>query len=118
MLIEQGFPLYNFTQQCLTQGMYVPCIHKEGGIREEEDKHGHLEDVELELWRTYREAEGGGQRKGVPEETAWRSGGVRLDATDERYGWEIGIINEVPSYVVTLNRGNLDQAEGTIFVLK
>lgn len=49
MLIEQGFPLYNFTQQCLTQGMYVPCIHKEGGIREEEDKHGHLEDVELEL---------------------------------------------------------------------
>lgn len=116
-LTEQGSPLYNFTQQCLTQGMYVPCIHEEGGIREEENKYGHSEDVELELWRTYREAEGGGQRKGVPEETAWRSR-VRLDATDEGYGWEIEIINEVPSYVVTLSRGNLGQAKGTMFVLK
>lgn len=47
--LNKAFTLYNFTQQCLTQGMYVPCIHREGGVREEGDKHGHLEDVELEL---------------------------------------------------------------------
>lgn len=103
--LNKGFTLYNFTQWCSTQGMHVPWIHREDGFREEGDKHGHLEDVELELWRRYREAVAGGQRKGVPEETSWRSRGVRLEATEERwgYGWEIEIISEVPSYMVTLN---------------
>lgn len=103
--LNKAFALYDFTQQCLTQGIYVPCIHREGGVREEENKHGHLEDAELGLWRTYREAVGGRQRKGAPEETSWRSRGVRPN--DERWGycWELEIISEVPSYMATLSCG-------------
>lgn len=104
--LNKAFVLHNFTQQCLTQACRCVCqafIEKVGsgggGQAWSFRRCWTLKNIQgSSRWRTKKKC----SRRNIVKKQRIKT---RCNWWAMGYGWEIEIINEVPSYMVTLNCG-------------